>query len=366
MSTLKVNKIENTATTDGGIEIDNTGHVQIDGVQLPTTGALSNRNKIFNGDMRIDQRNAGSAVTANSAAKYFPVDRFWGFGGTTGVYTLEQVEDAPAGFRHSIKGEVTTVDSSINASSIYVLEYRVEGYDMQDLEWGTSDAKTVTLSFYVKVSQAGTYSGAVHNSAQNRSYGFTWSVSGTDWERITITIPGETTGTWEQTTATGMSIVLFALGVGSTYESANSTQWEARSTFAVSGNTYLIGTLNSTFNITGVQLEVGDKATPFEHRSFGDELIKCQRYFQKVRATYESSLNTTGSIISPTVSFVTPMRATPTIIASDQDAGSNSSLTGTVKYGSGAGGFYAFSMQLNISSSGFFHRYLEGTAETEL
>ena len=283
-SALNVSNITATSGNLSGISTVSTTNLTVNGNNYPSSGPLSSRNRAHNGDMRIDQRNDGAAVTVNTSNPFFPVDRYWGYGApSAGVFTLEQVEDAPAGFRHSVKGTVTTTDSSITASRIYVFEHRIEGNNLQDLKWGTSDAKTVTLSFWVKISQTGTYGGVVHNAAQNRSYAFTWTINAANtWEYKTITIPGDTTGTWVQDNGTGLSIVLISLGIGSTYETSNVTTWESAATFGVSGTTYIIGNLNATFNITGVQFETGTVATPFEHRSYTDELARCQRYYFKL------------------------------------------------------------------------------------
>jgi len=314
-SALNVSNITAISGNLSGISTVSTTNLTVNGNNYPSSGPLSSRNKSHNGDMRIDQRNDGAVVTVNTSNPFFPVDRYWGYGApSAGVFTLEQVEDAPAGFRHSVKGTVTTTDSSITASRIYVFEHRIEGNNLQDLKWGTSDAKTVTLSFWVKISQTGTYGGAVHNAAQNRSYAFTWTINAANtWEYKTITIPGDTTGTWVQDNGTGLSIVLISLGIGSTYETSNVTTWESASTFGVSGTTYIIGNLNATFNITGVQFETGTVATPFEHRSYTDELARCQRYFFKlsnsrlVMGYKRHDVSTNFGVDSPV-----PMRVAPT------------------------------------------------------
>ena len=323
-SALNVNDITATSGNLSGISTVSTTNLTVNGNNYPSSGSLSSRNKAHNGDMRIDQRNDGAAVTVTTSNQFFPVDRYWGYGApSAGVFTLEQVEDAPAGFRHSVKGTVTTTDSSITASRLYVFEHRIEGNNLQDLKWGTSDAKTVTLSFWVKISQTGTYGGVVHNAAQNRSYAFTWTINAANtWEYKTITIPGDTTGTWEQGNVTGLSIVLISLGIGSTYETSNVTTWESASTFGVSGTTYIIGNLNATFNITGVQFETGTVATPFEHRSYTDELARCQRYFQKRKIGYGRVGHfRTGSIMVYAMDLPVELRADTSSIT--QNSGLN-------------------------------------------
>ena len=335
-SALNVSNITATSGNLSGISTVSTTNLTVNGNNYPSSGSLSSRNRAHNGDMRIDQRNDGAAVTVNNNDQFYPVDRYWGYGASSaGVFTLEQVEDAPAGFRHSVKGTVTTTDSSITASRIYVFEHRIEGNNLQDLKWGTSDAKTVTLSFWVKISQTGTYGGVVHNAAQNRSYAFTWTINAANtWEYKTITIPGDTTGTWEATNGTGLSIVLISLGIGSTYETSNVTTWESAATFGVSGTTYIIGNLNATFNITGVQFETGTVATPFEHRSYTDELARCQRYYGKIRLANQEWIYNESSTSNHKWHWVNipfTMRANPQVDASDLTMGiSISGLSGTV------------------------------------
>ena len=279
MSTLKVNKIENTATTDGGIEIDNTGHVQIDGVQLPTTGALSNRNKIINGDMRIDQRNAGASVTPGSSA--YTLDRWQLSIGVSSKLSVQQSATAPTGFTNSV---LLTSTSAYTPSASNYISYcqKVEGYNFADMMWGTASAKTVTLSFWVRSSLTGTFSGALQNDGAGRSYPFTFTISAANtWEQKSVTVAGDTSGTWNTTNGKGVEIH-FNMGSGSNLL-GTAGAWDSAWRTGATGSVALVGTSGATFYITGVQLEVGSVATPFEHRSYGDELARCQRYFTKIR-----------------------------------------------------------------------------------
>ena len=270
MSELRVNAITNAA---GG----NTA--TINGM-TPTADSLQGfRNRIINGDMRIDQRNAGAAVTFNSAALVFPVDRFSGYEGTDGVMTGQQDSSAPPGFTNSVKVTTTTADGSLGATQFAVFRHNIEGTNVSDLGWGTANAQAVTLSFWTRSSLTGTFGGAVMNSAQNRAYPFSYSISAADtWEQKTVTIPGDTTGSWLTTNGIGLQIN-FGLGVGSTY-SGTSGAWSGTSAFAPTGAVSVVGTLNATWYITGVQLEAGSVATPFERRPYGTELMLCQRYFE--------------------------------------------------------------------------------------
>ena len=297
MSTIKVNKIEATGTADGGIAIDTSGHVTVDGQQLPTTGPLSNRSKIINGDMRIDQRENGSAVTINVGSKVYTLDRWHANGQSSdGVFTVERSTTAPEGFTNSLLVSVTTADSSIGADQYYLLCQRIEGYNVADLDLGKTTAKTFTLSFWVRSSVAGTFSGSFENSAEDRVYPFTYTISATNtWEQKTITVAGDTSGTWLTNNGIGL-FVWFDLGTG-TNKRGTAGAWAGISggTYGATGSDSLISTNGATFYITGVQLEVGDKATPFEHRSYGDELARCQRYYEVHDAQVDTAQNGSGT-----------------------------------------------------------------------
>lgn len=307
MSTLKVSSIVDTA---GG----NT--VTINGA-TPTVNNTMGRNRIINGDMRIDQRNAGAAVTVNSTSGFYPVDRFHARGQSSdGVFTVQQVSDSPAGFEYSLKATVTTADSSLTSGQFYYIRYMCEGYDVADLDWGTADAKTVTLSFWVKSSLTGTFGGVIPNVDLNRSYPFTYTISAANtWEYKTLTIPGDTTGTWNKTNSIGLRVI-YALGAGSDICGTAGAWAAANYQGGATGQTNVISTNGATFQITGVQLEVGSVATEFERRPYGTELALCQRYYQKIgNASYagitagNATDNTHANFsLRPTVD----MRAAPT------------------------------------------------------
>ena len=316
MSTIKVNKIENTTTSAGGVAIDSSGHVQVDGVQMPSAGALSNRNKIINGDMRIDQRNAGSAVTASTA---YPVDRWSTLEATSGAYSGQQVTDVPSGqgFVNSIKYTVTTAASTLGATEYTTVSYKIEGNDSRDLMLGTASAKTFTVSFWVKSSLTGNFGFALQNGASDRAFATTYSISAANtWEYKTITIAGDTTGTWYTDNQSGLACN-WGLGIGSTYTVSANDTWESGLKFGASGAVALIETLNAEFYLTGVQLEVGEKATPFEHRSYGNELAGCQRYYQVMSGNVGNQIFCNMSAWSSSsmygiLYYQKPMRAAPT------------------------------------------------------
>ena len=246
-------------------------------------GALSNRNMVTNGSMAISQRH-GSNVYAQINDGY-SLDRFKGNsydgGLTTGKYTVQQSPTSPDGFSFSML-ITSTASTSDNANNIFDIEQKIEGFNTAHLGFGTSSAKTVTLSFWVRSSLTGTFGGAVKNEARNRAYPFSYTISSANtFEYKTIIIEGDTSGTWVgATSGTGLWIS-FGLGVGST-RSGTAGAWGGGDMFSSTGATSLVGTSGATLYLTGVQLEVGDTATPFEHRSYGDELAKCQRYYSRL------------------------------------------------------------------------------------
>ena len=292
MSTIKVNKIENTATTDGGVAIDATGHVTVDGVQLPTAGALSNRNLIINGAMNVAQR--GTSTTGVGATNnVFPcVDRFKIFSANTaGRMTVSQDSDAPAGFANSMKMATTTADTSIAAGELYGFRYTFEGQDLQMLDKGASGAKQITLSFYVKANAAATYTVELHDVTNTRHNTQNFSAT-TSWTKVVLTFAGDTTGTLTSDNADRFRVNWW-LHAGSTYTGGTFTSntWAARSNANMvnSSDSSIFDSTSRTLFITGVQLEVGSKATPFEHESYGQTLAKSQRYYYR---TGENGLTT--------------------------------------------------------------------------
>jgi hypothetical protein len=294
-----------------------------DGVTFPDStnqfsgGAFSFKNRIINGDMRIDQRNAGAAVTATTA---FPVDRFVINNGTDGAYSAQQDTSAPAGFTNSVKITTTTADATLATTQRMIIRQMIEGTNSADLGWGTANAKTVTLSFWVRSSLTGTFGGAINNEDNTRSYPFTYSISVADtWEYKTVTIPGDTSGTWLTTTSTGIRVV-WSLGCGPD-RSGTAGAWNSNNNNTATGAVAPISTLNATWYVTGVQLEVGSVATPFERRPYGTELMLCQRYCQNFRAAdwgdnyrrYATVLTNTTTSYNGIIQFIINMRAAPSL-----------------------------------------------------
>ena len=236
------------------------------------------KNRIINGATLIDQRNAGAAITTSNTTQYV-VDRFQIRTATgTGNTSQQNSGNAPTtqGFSSCIRftcgtaGTVGTTDNNWIAQAI-------EGFNVQDLAWGTASAKTITLSFWVYSSLTGTFGGALGNSASNRSYPYTYTVSAANtWQQISVTIAGDTTGTWVTNSGLGIQ-VFFGLGSGSTYL-GTSGAWAAADYRGATGEKQVVANSGATFYITGVQLEVGSSATGFEYRQYGQELALCQRY----------------------------------------------------------------------------------------
>ena len=237
------------------------------------------RNKIINGACVIDQRNAGASITPTDGQ--FSVDRFSiGISAASKITAQQNAGSVtpPAGFSNYL-GITTIAAYSVAAGDVFNIGQGIEGFNTADLNWGTANASTVTLSFWVRSSLTGTFGGALRNSAGNRSYPFTYTISSANtWEYETITIAGDTSGTWiGATNGVGIRLSL-GLGVGSTY-SGTASAWAGANYYSATGATSVVGTNGATFYITGVQLEKGSTATSFDYRPYGTELQLCQRYY---------------------------------------------------------------------------------------
>ena len=292
------------------------------GVLAPSSSVF--RNRIINGDMRIAQRGTtsfsnGSGVTAN-----FPVDRFTIYGSQASKFTGQQNAGSvtpPSGFTNYL-GCTSSSAYAVLSSDYFWLYQRIEGFNTADFSWGTAQAATVTLSFWVRSSLTGTFGGSITNSAANRSYPFTYTInSANTWEKETITIAGDTTGTWATNNTSGVEIY-FNLGAGSTF-SGTAGAWAAGQFYAPTGATSVVGTNGATFYITGVQLEKGTTATSFDYRPYGTELALCQRYYQFIGGNTGDlnsitlrSYTTSGSFVGNQYMFPVQMRTSPTMTVS--------------------------------------------------
>ena len=269
-----------------GTAISGNSNIKTDAnsnLNLAATGATLNsantfgfKNRIINGAMVISQRNGTSTVTP--ANNDYTLDRWKCTLSQTGKYTVAQSLTAPAGFANSLL--VTSTSAyTVGASESFYLTQPIEGFNTYDLAWGTANAKTVTLSFQVQSSLTGTFGGSIWNSAVNRLYPFTYTISSANtWTPISIVVAGDTTGTWVGAT-NGVGLYLnIELGAGSSV-SGTPNAWSTTAYFPT-GATSVVGTSGATFYITGVQLEVGTQATSFDFRSIGTELNLCQRYYE--------------------------------------------------------------------------------------
>jgi hypothetical protein len=276
------------------------------------------KNRIINGDMRIDQRNAGASVTPSSGVTTYTVDRWATYGSQSSKFTIQQNAGSvtpPSGFTNYL-GVTSSSAYSVSASDLFVVMHRIEGFNAADLDWGTANAKTVTLSFWVRSSLTGTFGGSLQNSSQNRNYPFSYTISAANtWEQKTITITGDTTGTWLTTNGIGIRLN-FGFGVGSTY-SGTAGSWSATEYYSTTGATSVVGTNGATFYITGVQLEVGSTATPFERRLYSQEFANCQRYLPAVNSNSTVDTIMNGQSASTTAfytyfTFLVTPRVPPT------------------------------------------------------
>ena len=246
--------------------------------------ALSNRNILINGAMQVSQR--GTSATATTANGYNVCDRWHQSMSSSGTFTLSQSSTAPSGFANSFKFDCTAADSS---PSNIIFAQRVEGQNLQMLKKGTSDALSATLSFYIRSNKTGTYQVNMYDTDNTRIIGKTYTIDSADtWEYKTLTFAGDTSGAFADDNGGSLELEWW-FAAGSSYNSgAVPTAWEAKSDGdRAAGLTVNLGdTVGNTLFITGVQLEVGEQATPFEHRSFDDELIKCKRYFERFKRSY--------------------------------------------------------------------------------
>lgn len=308
------------------------------GYSLGAGNASSFKNRIINGGQVIDQRNAGASVTAsNTSIEVYVTDR-WAYRVlAANKMTLQQSTTAPAGFTNSLK--VTSSSAYTPGSSeFFDVVQVIEGYNVADFGLGTANAKSFTLSFWVQSSLTGTFGGALLNSGGNRSYPFSYTInSANTWEQKSITIAGDTTGTWLTDSGRGIYLA-FCMGAGSSFLGTPNA-WASATYLGPTGTTNLVGTSGATWYMTGTQLEVGTVATSFDFRSYGTELSLCQRYYQQVGGAAYSSIafgiNFSGAQVvrGNYIKYTTPMRANPTmaivgsLVATDR-TGFDTAVTG--------------------------------------
>jgi len=281
-----------------------------DTTQFATAQSLGPRNRIINGDMRIDQRNAGASVTAGAGT--YTLDRWQAYSSQASKFTVQQNAGSvtpPSGFTNYLG--VTSLAATTVGSDLYRISQSIEGYNIADFAWGTAAGKYATLSFWVYSSLTGNFGICLQNSANTRAYPALYNIaSANTWTFISLVIPPETSGAW--TTNNGIGVLIqWGLGI-STAGSTTPGAWATGNYNGATGAVNMVNTNGSTFNITGVQLEIGTVATPFERRLYGTELQLCQRYYENIAGGI-TTYNATSSAAKAVVNMLVPKRGTISI-----------------------------------------------------
>ena len=321
------------------------------------------KNRIINGAMVIDQRNAGTSVTPTNAQ--YSLDRWQATVTQASKFTIQQNAGSvtpPVGFSNYL-GITSLSAYTVLTGDAFGISQVIEGLNTADLAWGTTSAATVTLSFWVRSSLTGTFGGQVYNSSASRSYLFSYSISSANtWEQKTVTIAGDTTGTWLTTNGVG-AVVRFGLGSGSTYTNTAGS-WYAGNFVQPTSTVSIVGTNGATFYITGVQLEKGSTATSFDYRPYGTELALCERYFEVSGRAIDSlvwAFYSMASVMSQSSSYVcgkqfaTQKRTAPTVTIYSR----NGTINGISSFNTG--GDVAGTWLINAGGAQGFHAVQGGT-----
>jgi hypothetical protein len=294
-----------------------------------TVSQIGMKNRIINGGMTFDQRNAGASVTIGAGTNTYTLDRWFGFGSQASRFSIQQNAGAvtpPAGFTNYL-GVTSLSAYSVGSSEQFAINQAIEGFNTADLGWGTANAQTVTLSFWVRSSLTGTFGGSLRNGSINRSYPFTYTISAANtWEQKSVTIAGDTSGTWLTNNGVGVYLAI-GLGVGSTL-SGTAGSWAGSNLPSATGAVSVVGTNGATFYITGVQFELGSGATTFDFRSYGNELALCQRYYYvgQLAAYGYPSPNSGGYAANQRYDFKQTMRTDATVVTSYSALGNITSI----------------------------------------
>jgi len=315
--------------------------------------------------MRVDQRNAGVEVNPAVNQTYY-LDRWIAISSAASKFKIGQNAGAvtpPTGYT-SYLGLTSLSAYTVGTGEVFAVRHQIEGLNVSDLAWGTASAATVTLSFWVRSSLTGTFGGSVRNSDSDRSYPFTYTISvANTWEQKTVTIAGDTSGTWLTTNGIGISLT-FSLGASSTV-SGTAGAWAAASYASATGAVSVVGTSGATFYVTGVQLEVGTVATPFERQIFSNQLAQCQRYFISTRNSSQfGQVLTTGQAVSTSrivfggVQFPVVMRADPTLTVYSATADTSGAVVLYNATSSAVGSTFAVAA---VNQQGFYNR-VDGSA----
>lgn len=346
MSQIKVNTIVDAA---GGTT------ATINGYTPTVSNMATGNNRIINGAMMIDQRNAGASINGTG----YSVDR-WQFAvvASAKVSAQQLSSTPPAGFVNYVR--LTSLAATTSGSTDYYdFQQNIEANNTSDLGFGTADAKSITVSFWARSSLTGLLGGVFGNYASTRAYPFTFNISvANTWQYVTVVIPGDTTGTWVTSGNGGSCVLRFDLGNGSSHRAAAGSWTGTASIYGPTGIQDLVGTSGATLDITGVQLEAGSVATPFEHRQYGQELALCERYYQRITALnsyqYISNWgsNASGTVFRTTFPLKTAIRAAVTSVDFSNlvvdDNGTVPGVTALVVYGSNT--FDQVGLQATVSS----------------
>jgi len=319
--TLQAPAVSGTTTitlpaTSGTLLQSGTTVTEAQGGTGTTTGYYGFKNRIINGDMRIDQRNAGASVTG-IIGSVFPIDRWPVYSTIAGRLTAQQSTVAPPNFINSLL-VTSTAATTFAATDEYEIWQKIEGFNVADFGWGTANAKSFTLSFWVRSSLTGTFGGVVTNGSYNRSYVFSYTISTANtWEQKSITIAGDTTGTWITNNGNGLYLSI-DLGSGASYKTTAGV-WNSGYYTSPTGSINLLATNGATLYITGVQLEKGSTATSFDVRPYATEFALCQRYFQTLVVSTGTGAYISGFVADSAstgfgVAFLpVPMRTAPAL-----------------------------------------------------
>ena len=309
------------------VSISGTNGVTFPDSSLQTAAASPYvlKNRIINGDMRIDQRNAGASITPTSGQ--YSIDRWKCYLSQSSKYTIQQNAGSvtpPTGFTNYLGVTSSSAYSVLTADYFFIAQF-IEGLNLADLGFGTANAQTVTISFWVRSSLTGTFGGSIVNGGSNRSYPFSYTISTANtWEQKSVTIAGDTSGTWLTTNGIGCQVI-FSLGAGATF-SGTAGAWAGANYTSSTGATSVVGTNGATFYITGVQLEQNTSATPFERRLYNQELSNCQRYYYRIKSeaggnVFGSAWVGTTTVLYVITQFPVTLRAVPSALEQSGTAG---------------------------------------------
>jgi hypothetical protein len=341
---LNIQTNETTAAT-----IDASQNVSFtNGVNMPNTFGFKNR--LINAGMAIDQRNSGASVSYGSGTSVvYTLDRWQIVKTNDATEAIVQSTDAPTGFRYSLRNTVSAADTSIGATQFSGFKQTIEGFNVADLMYGTASAKTVTVSFWVRATVTGQYTGNLSNGDGSRLCPFAFTINASNtWEYKSVTLPGCTDGTWSYTNGSGLALQVYC-ALGSSYSGGTAGVWNSSNGFGCGTPVNNLATIGNIFAITGVQLEAGTQATSFDFRSYGTELALCQRYYQKIgNASYTgigtgliNSLRTGSNVV---VRSVVDLRTVPTVnysnIISTDRIGYDADITSISGTAAGVNGTY--------------------------